>query len=257
MPASPSHSVVELSLVVPLFNEEENIGPLAKELRRVLDDHGETYELLLIDDASTDGSPDALASLAASDDRLRVVRHRRNMGQSAALVSGFDRARGRIVVTLDADLQNDPADIPRLLAALDDCDVVCGIRQDRQDTWIRRLSSRIANSVRNHLTDDSITDVGCSLRVCRREFLENLPTFDGMHRFLPTLLKLNGARVREIPVNHRPRAAGQSSYGVGNRLWRGIADLMAVRWLQKRFIDRRNAEEVTAALRSAPHNPEE
>jgi glycosyltransferase involved in cell wall biosynthesis len=230
--------------VVPLFNEEECIEPLIEEVHQILESYGQSYEILLVDDASSDRSPEILTRLATSDERIRVVRHRKNLGQSAALVSGFERVRGGIVITLDADLQNDPADIPRLLAELDSCDVVCGVRVNRQDDLVRRLSSRIANYVRNRLTHDSITDVGCSLRVCRAEFLVNLPTFNGMHRFLPTLLKLNGARVREIPVNHRPRAAGESKYGVGNRLWRGIADLLGVRWIQKRFIDPAQAEEI-------------
>ncbi|MDH3253607.1 MAG: glycosyltransferase, partial [Acidobacteriota bacterium] len=177
------------------------------------------------------------------------VRHRRNLGQSAALVSGFERARGKTVVTLDADLQNDPADIPRLLAELDEADVICGVRVNRQDDFMRLLSSRIANSVRNRLTRDSITDVGCSLRVCRAEFLEHVPAFNGMHRFLPTLLKLNGARVKELDVSHRPRHLGTSKYGVGNRLWRGISDLFGVRWLQRRWLDRREVEDVTDELR--------
>lgn len=245
MQQSVTTSTVQLSVVVPLFNEEANIEPLVAEIHDVLGANGASYEILLIDDASSDKSPTILADIASSDPRIRVIRHRKNLGQSAALVSGFERVRGEIVITLDADLQNDPADIPRLLAELDHCDVVCGVRTNRQDDRIRKLSSKIANAVRNRLTHDSITDVGCSLRVCRAPFLANLPTFDGMHRFLPTLLKLNGARVTEIPVNHRPRAAGESKYGVGNRLWRGIADLLAVRWLQRRFIDRSQAQEIT------------
>jgi glycosyltransferase involved in cell wall biosynthesis len=246
MSSSAATPTVQLSVVVPLFNEEECIEPLIEEIHEVLDGYGKSYEILLVDDASGDRSAEILSSLATSDPRLRVVRHRKNLGQSAALVSGFDRVRGEIVITLDADLQNDPADIPRLLAKLDHFDVVCGVRTNRQDDRIRKLSSKIANAVRNRLTHDSITDVGCSLRVCRTPFLANLPTFDGMHRFLPTLLKLNGARVTEIPVNHRPRAAGESKYGVGNRLWRGIADLLAVRWIRRRFIDRSQAQEITA-----------
>lgn len=244
MNTHPETAPAELSIVVPLFNEEDNIVPLVDELRTTLEGLGQSYEILLVDDASTDRSPEILKRLATEDSRVRIVHHRRNQGQSAALVSGFDRVRGRIVITIDADLQNDPADIPRLLAELETCDVACGVRVNRQDDRIRRLSSKIANSVRNWLTHESITDVGCSLRACRSEFLIDLPIFDGMHRFLPTLLRLNGARVKEIPVNHRPRAAGESKYGVGNRLWRGIADLMGVRWIQRRFIDRSLAAEI-------------
>ena len=194
--------------------------------------------------ASTDASAGVMAQLAAANDNVRMIRHDRNLGQSSALVSGFERARGTIVVTLDADLQNDPADIPRLLEELDGCDVVCGIRARRQDSWLRKVSSRIANAARNAMTADSITDVGCALRAYRAEYLRLLPVFDGMHRFLPTLLRLNGARIREIDVNHRPRRFGKSKYGVNNRLWRGIADLFGVRWLAKRWIDRSAAHEL-------------
>ncbi len=244
-PASPSSIAgPDLSLVVPVYNEEENLAPLAAEIASALLPSGHTYELLLVDDGSTDASPQAMAELAAADPRIRVIRLRQNSGQSAALDAGFRFARGRIVVTLDADLQNDPADIPRMLAELSRADVVCGIRANRRDTWVRRISSRIANAVRNRLTHEQVTDVGCTLRVCRRELLSNLPMFTGLHRFLPTLLKMQGGRVVEIPVNHRPRLHGVAKYGIGNRLWRALADLFAVRWMQKRWIDRRLAEEV-------------
>ncbi|HXU32876.1 MAG TPA: glycosyltransferase family 2 protein [Thermoanaerobaculia bacterium] len=234
----------ELSLVVPVYNEEENLAPLVREIAAVLEPAGQTYELLLVDDGSTDGGPAAMAALGEADPRIRVIRLKKNSGQSAALDAGFRFARGRIVVTLDADLQNDPADIPRMLAELSRADVVCGIRANRRDTWVRRVSSKVANGVRNRLTHEHVTDVGCTLRVCRRELLHDLPMFTGLHRFLPTLLKMQGGRVVEIPVNHRPRLHGVAKYGIGNRLWRALADLFAVRWMQKRWIDRRLAEEV-------------
>ena len=234
----------ELSIVVPVYNEAENLPILVSEIHKALSGADSTHEIVLVDDASTDASPDIMRRLAAANEHLRVIRHDRNLGQSAALIAGFERARGTIVVTLDADLQNDPADIPRLLDKLDDCDVVCGIRAKRRDSWLRKISSRIANSARNWMTAESITDVGCSLRAYRAEYLRHLPVFDGMHRFLPTFLKLNGARILEIEVNHRPRRFGTSKYGVHNRLWRGIADLFGVRWLQKRWIDRSVAHEV-------------
>ena len=234
----------ELSVVVPAYNEAENLPILVSEIRKALSGATPHYEVILVDDASTDASPGVMRQLATANEHLRVIRHDRNLGQSAALIAGFERARGAIVVTLDADLQNDPADIPRLLENLDDCDVVCGIRAKRQDSWLRKVSSRIANRARNWMTAESITDVGCSLRAFRAESLRLLPVFDGMHRFLPTLLRLDGARIREIEVNHRPRRFGTSKYGVHNRLWRGIADLFGVRWLQKRWIDRSVAHEV-------------
>lgn len=245
-PPSPltAGSDPELSLVVPVYNEEENLEPLVREIAAALEPIGSSYELLLVDDGSTDGGPAAMVALAGADPRIRVIRLKRNSGQSAALDAGFRFARGRIVVTLDADLQNDPKDIPRMLSELARADVVCGIRANRRDTWVRRLSSKVANGVRNRLTHEHVTDVGCTLRVCRRELLYDLPMFTGLHRFLPTLLKMQGGRVVEIPVNHRPRLHGVAKYGIGNRLWRALADLFAVRWMQKRWIDRRLAEEV-------------
>ena len=255
---APQHQP-ELSIVVPVYNEAESLPILVSEIRKALSGADSAFEIILVDDASTDASPGVMRQLATANEHLRLIRHDRNLGQSAALIAGFERARGTIVVTLDADLQNDPADIPRLLENLDDCDVVCGVRTKRQDSWLRKVSSRIANAVRNRITAESITDVGCSLRAYRVEYLRLLPVFDGMHRFLPTLLRLNGARIREIEVNHRPRRFGTSKYGVHNRLWRGIADLFGVRWLQKRWIDRSVAHEVyghqvSASSESSPGN---
>ncbi len=245
-----------LSLVIPLYNEAENLPVLAAEIRHVLEPTGMGWETLFIDDGSTDGSYAVLVELAARDSSVRILRHRRNAGQSAALAAGFRAARGAIVVTLDADLQNDPADIPLLLARLgesaqaSDCDAVSGVRRRRQDSWVRRVSSRIANSVRNWATDENVSDVGCSLKAYRREVLAGLPMFTGMHRFLPTLARWNGARLAEVPVNHRPRLHGTAKYGIGNRLFRALADLMAVRWMRTRWIPRANVEDVTPG---APH----
>jgi len=235
----------DLSVVVPLFNEAENLRPLAGEIAAALAPGGLDYELLFVDDGSTDASPRVLAELAAADRRVRVLRLARNSGQSAALCIGFRHARGALTATLDADLQNDPADLPGMLDALgDDCDVVCGVRARRRDSWVRRVSSRVANGVRNRLTGESITDVGCTLRVLRTEFVRELPMFTGMHRFLPTLLRMDGARIREVPVNHRPRLHGEAKYNIRNRIWRALVDLFAVRWMQKRWIDRKAVEEV-------------
>jgi len=175
---------------------------------------------------------------------LRVLTFEKNSGQTAALDAAWRAARGTFVVSLDADLQNDPADIPRLLAALDSCDVVCGVRRKRQDSWLRRVSSRIANAVRNRVTHETVTDVGCTLRAVRAEYLGRIPVFTGMHRFLPTLLRLAGARVTEVEVNHRPRLHGEPKYNIRNRVWRATADLLGVRWLQRRWIDRTLAAEI-------------
>jgi glycosyltransferase involved in cell wall biosynthesis len=236
--------VPEISVVVPVFNEEENLPLLAAELQGVLFSLGRPCEVIFVDDGSTDGSLEALRRLGRKDPAVRIVRLRRNAGQSAALAAGFRAARGDVVVTLDADLQNDPADIPRLLDYLEGYDVVCGVRTDRQDGWLRKASSRIAGGVRNRLTGDPVADAGCTLRVYRTELLRRLPLFSGMHRFLPTLLKLEGARITEVPVHHRPRRHGQSKYNIRNRIWRSLADLFAVRWMQKRWIDRRAPEEI-------------
>jgi glycosyltransferase involved in cell wall biosynthesis len=252
VPAPPE--APELSIVAPLFNEEENLPVLVEEIEAALAPLGRRSELLFIDDGSTDSSLAVLERLAKEHPAIRILRHRKNAGQSAALAAGFRAALGSVVVTLDADLQNDPADIPRLLAKLDEgYDAVSGIRRNRRDTWVRRVSSRIANGVRNWATDESVTDVGCSLKAYRREFLENLPMFTGMHRFLPTLVRWNGARLAEIDVNHRPRLHGVAKYGVGNRLFRALADLFAVRWMRKRWISAGNVfERSTEPSREPP-----
>jgi dolichol-phosphate mannosyltransferase len=248
----------QLSLVIPLFDEAENLPLLAAEIRQALEPTGRSWETLFVDDGSTDGSFAVLCELAARDPTVRILRHRRNAGQTAALAAGFQAARGAIVVTLDADLQNDPADIPALLARLgdsaaaSDCDVVSGIRRSRQDNWVRRASSRIANAVRNWATDEAVSDVGCSLKAYRREVLAGLPFFTGMHRFLPTLARWNGARLAEIPVHHRPRLHGSAKYGIGNRVFRALADLMAVRWMRTRWIVRTNVEEIPRGGSAAP-----
>jgi dolichol-phosphate mannosyltransferase len=236
----------DISVVIPVYNEEENLPVLASEVQGALQALSRPYEVIYIDDGSTDGSLEILRHLAREDAAVRVIRQRRNSGQSAALAAGFRFARGGIVVTLDADLQNDPADIPRLLERMNGYDVVCGVRVNRQDTWVRKVSSKIANGVRNRVTHDSVTDVGCTLRACRAELVRSIPMFTGMHRFLPTLLKMEGARVTEVPVHHRPRLHGQPKYNIRNRIWRALADLFAVRWMQKRWIDRRLSEEVEA-----------
>jgi dolichol-phosphate mannosyltransferase len=234
----------EISIVIPVYNEEESLPLLDAEIRQAMRPLGRSYEVIYVDDGSIDGSAGVLRRLAGEDPAVRIVRQRRNSGQSAALDAGYRFARGGIVVTLDADLQNDPADIPRLLARLDTCDVVSGVRAHRQDSWTRRASSRVANRVRNRLTRDDVTDVGCTLRACRAEVLRRVPMFDGAHRFLPTLLRMEGARVVEIPVHHRPRLHGQPKYNIGNRLGRALADLLAVRWMQKRRLDRSLSEEI-------------
>jgi len=234
-----SDAAIELSVVVPVYNEAECVAPLCAALYAVLPGLGRSFEVVLVDDGSSDDTTKLLAAEKERRESLRVVRLKRNCGQSAAMACGFDHARGRVTVTLDADLQNDPADIPGLLAKIDsgECDAVCGWRRKRQDNWLRRISSKIANGVRNKLSGETITDTGCSLKAYKTEYLRKIKMFKGMHRFLPTLLKLEGARVMEVPVGHRPRHAGQAKYGVWNRVFKSFRDLLAVRWMKRRHID--------------------
>jgi dolichol-phosphate mannosyltransferase len=234
----------DISLVIPVFNEVLNLETLAAEIVAAMASQGLTYEVLFIDDGSSDGSFELLCRLAKTEPRFRVLRLQRNSGQSAALAAGFRAARGPRLVTLDSDLQNDPADVPRLLAELEDCDLVSGVRAKRRDTWVRRVSSRVANRVRSRVVHDGITDVGCSLKAYRTELLRQIPYFNGMHRFLPALLQMEGARVREVAVRHRPRLHGVSKYNIRNRLFRSMVDLLAVRWLQSRWLDRRREQEI-------------
>ena len=223
-------------MVIPAFDEADNLEPLHRELDAALARVEGTAEIVFVDDGSRDASLEVMRGLARKDPRVRVVVLDGNHGQSAALEAGFRAARGELVATLDADLQNDPADLPRLLACLDRADVVNGVRQQRRDSRVRLLSSRIANGFRNWATGESVTDVGCSLRVMRASYLRRVKMFRGMHRFLPTLLRMEGARVMEVPVGHRPRLRGQSKYGIGNRLWSGLRDVFAVRWMQSRTL---------------------
>jgi glycosyltransferase involved in cell wall biosynthesis len=227
-----------VSLVIPVYNEIECLPSLLEDVRAALDPAGWSYEVVLVDDGSSDGSAEWLNRAATGDPRLVVVHFVRNAGQSAAFAAGFRAARGEIVVTLDADGQNPPADIPKLLAALTDgVDIVAGYRVTRRDSAWRRVQSRIANAVRNGLSGETIRDTGCSLKAFRRRYLLELPVFNGMHRFLPTLCRLAGARtVVEVPVGHRPRQGGTSKYGMLNRAVRAFVDLLGVRWLQRRWI---------------------
>lgn len=226
-----------VSVILPVYNERESLAPLLAEIRAAL--RGRPIEIVAVDDASTDGSGAELARLAASATDLRVVRHRRRSGQSAVLVTGWTAARAPVIVTLDADGQNDPADIPELLRALEadpSLAAAVGIRIARQDGPWKRLQSAVANRVRDAITGHRVTDTGCGLRAIRREPLLRLPRFDGMHRFLPTLLVREGAAVRALPVAHRPRRYGRTKYGMWNRAFRGLRDAFGVRWLTRRTL---------------------
>jgi dolichol-phosphate mannosyltransferase len=228
---------VFMSAVVPFFNEEGNAVTLVTELEQVLAGVGKPFEVICVDDCSSDGTAAELHALKAGNPSLRVLRHRGNLGQSAAIATGFKAARGELVITLDGDGQNDPASIPAMLEALGpDVAAVCGLRVKRNDSAVKRISSRLAGLFRNRVIGDSVMDSGCGLRVIRRRALAEIPIFNGMHRFLPSLLRFQGHRVVEIPVLHRVRRAGLSKYGIGNRLWRGIRDCMAIRWYKARCL---------------------
>lgn len=225
-----------ISLVIPVYNEEENLPELFRELTEVLEKLSVSFEIIFIDDGSKDRSEAILREFALQDGRVRIIFFQKNCGQSAAFAAGFRSARGEIVVTMDADLQNDPHDIPLLLDKITSYDVVCGWRANRQDSLVRKISSWIANKTRNWVSDEQIKDVGCSLKAFRRECLQSFYYFKGMHRFFPTLIKMEGCSVAEVKVNHRPRRFGEAKYGIGNRALRGLIDLLAVRWMKKRHL---------------------
>jgi glycosyltransferase involved in cell wall biosynthesis len=242
---------VVLSVVIPVRDEEESLETLYREIDAAVGSLPGGLEILLVDDGSGDASLARMRSIAEKDPRVRVLALAARHGQSAALDAGFRAARGELIATLDADLQNDPADLPRLLAALEHADVVCGVRIERRDALVRRVSSRVANGFRNWMTRESVRDVGCSLRVMRRRYLERVKLYRGMHRFLPTLLRLEGARVIELPVSHRPRRHGRSKYGIVDRLFVGIVDVFAVRWMQSRRLDYHASELAVAPASEA------
>jgi len=227
-----------LSLVIPCYNEEGNLRPLIAAIREAVEPLKLPYEIVITDDCSKDGSWAILKELAAEDPRICVQRLECNCGESAASWAGLKAARGQYLVTMDADLQNDPKDLPKFLEALRQSDCVCGTRvqtRGQGDNFIRITSSRIANWVRNRLSGEQISDAGCTYRAFKRECIENLKFFKGMHRFLPTLFKIEGFTVTEIGVTNNPRFAGRSHYGVWNRLFASFYDLLAVRWMKKRM----------------------
>lgn len=233
----------ELSVLLPAFNEAESLPEVWSELGAVLDTMGRSAEVIFVDDGSVDATPRIVRALRARDPRVRLLRLAANHGLSAALDAGFGRASGRIVITMDSDLQNDPHDIPRMLAVLEGYDAVTGWRQQRDDPWLKRASSRIANTVRNAVTGDDVRDSACTLRVIRTRCLPCLPRFRGFHRFVPSLLRLAGCRVLELPVRHRARRFGVSHYGIRNRALVAFEDLLAVRWMQSRWLRYEATEE--------------
>ena len=242
--------MVDLAVVIPVYNEEENLPHLWPELRSVLEPPGLTFEVVFVDDGSRDRSAELIRGFRDVDPRVRLVRLKANAGETAATDAGFKAARGRWVVTMDADLQNDPHDIPTLLSHLDRWDAVTGWRVNRGegDSVVRRISSRVANRTRNLISDESIQDSGCTFRAFRRECLRGLVLYRGFHRFIPTLLKMRGYRVIEVPVRNRPRRFGQSKYGVLNRLFVTTADLLVVRWMKNRLLRYEVSEDLGGEL---------
>jgi len=248
-----------LSVVAPVHNEEENIIPLATEVDAALKGRL-NYELLFVDDCSWDTTADRLCLAAAANPRVRVVTHSGQSGQSAAIISGVRRAHGEWIVTLDGDQQNDPADIITLVNQLnipstpDNTALIIGHRRKRRDTWLKRVSSRIANSIRQRLLHDLTPDSGCGLKLFPRQLFLELPAFDHMHRFLAALIVRHGGGVVSVEVNHRPRVAGRSHYGLNNRLWTGVIDLLGVIWLQHRWSLPDVSEEPTVSERPDQKN---
>jgi dolichol-phosphate mannosyltransferase len=227
-----------VSVIVPVYNEEENVPILQAELRAAL--RGVDHELIFVDDGSADQTVERIEPAS----NVRLLRFEKNAGQSAAMYAGLQAARGAILVLIDGDLQNDPADIPKLVDEISrGADLVCGYRALRRDTRVKRLTSRIANAVRSRYTKDGVRDTGCTLKAMRRECVSALIPFRGMHRFIPALIKDAGYRLVEIPVNHRPRRFGETKYGLGNRAVRATTDMFGVRWLLSRRLNYKIREE--------------
>jgi dolichol-phosphate mannosyltransferase len=240
----------DLSIVIPVYDEEQNLEPLWTELAPVLDSLGFEFEVIFVDDGSQDRSAEVIRGLREADRRVRLIRFKANAGESAATDAGFRSARGRWVVTMDADLQNDPADIPRLLAHLDRWDAVTGWRVHRAsgDGLPRRIASWVANKIRNWVSDEAIADSGCTFRAFRRDCLRGLVLYRGFHRFIPTLLRMRGYSVVEVSVNHRPRRFGRSKYGITARALVAFCDLLAVRWMKSRTLHYEVAEDLGGDL---------
>ena len=231
----PSESI-EISVVVPVYNEEGNLPVLIPNLVKVLKGLGLSYEIIFVDDGSSDGSRKILREMASQNPSLRILCFKENRGLSTALWAGLRETRGERIVTLDSDLQNDPADIPKLLEYLDRFDMATGWRQRREDSWLKKISSKIGNAVRNWLSGESIQDSASTLRAFKKKCIQDIPVFNGMHRFLSTLVKMEGNRVIEVPVPHYPRRFGKSKYNIRNRVVRSFIDLLAVRWMKRRTI---------------------
>ena len=242
----------EIAIVIPVFNEEENVLPLADELVSVMRGLGRSYEIMFVDDTSTDSTWEKIREAHQRHRVVNGLRHERNAGQSAALWTGIQATTSPIVVTLDGDRQNDPADLPKLLAELECCDFVCGVRAKREDAWLRRVSTKAARAARKRVFKVDFCDTGCAFRAFKRSAVEGILPFNGVHRFLPVLVHHNGVRAKEIPIGHRARIAGVSKYGLWNRVWRGIYDLVGLSWYQKRRLPRLATTQLNVVSAATP-----
>jgi dolichol-phosphate mannosyltransferase len=236
--------LIKYSVVIPLKNEEENIEELIRELEPVMQSLYQPWEIICVNDGSTDRTLAILFDLAKQKHFLRVLSFAQNYGQSSAFDAGFRQAKGEWVITLDGDRQNDPVDIPKLIAASVNYDLVCGQRIHRKDPWYKKVVSLFANTVRSRFCYDQVSDTGCSLKVYRAECLRQIKMYEGMHRFLPALFKIEGFRVKEVPVSHRQRTKGKTKYNFLNRSFNTIVDMLAVRWMWKRHLNYRIDKEI-------------
>lgn len=237
--------MIHTSVIIPIKDEEENISSLIEELEPIMEQLGKPWELICIDDGSTDQSRAILYKLCQQKPYMRVLTFTQNYGQTSAFAAGFKTALGQIIITMDGDGQNDPTDIPKLTAAIIDADMVIGWRVNRKDPWQKRFVSRIANYIRSRVCCDGMHDTGCSLKVYRKEALEKIKLFDGMHRFLPALFKIENLRIKEIPVNHRERTKGVTKYHFFNRSLKPLIDLFVVRWMRSHYLDYQVKEQIS------------
>jgi glycosyltransferase involved in cell wall biosynthesis len=236
---------MKYSVVIPLKNEEENIVELINELEPIMQNLKSPWEIICINDGSTDNTLKTLSGLVKIKPFLRILTFDRNYGQSCAFDAGFKNARGEWIITLDGDRQNDPTDIPKLLALTANNDLICGHRVNRRDPWHKKITSKLANFVRSRFCKDDIQDTGCSLKAYRRTCLNHIKMYKGMHRFLPALFKIEGFRIAEVPVNHRERTKGVTKYNFFNRSFNTVADMLAVRWMSKRHLNYRIEKEIS------------
>ena len=227
---------IKYSVIIPIKDEEENIALLIKEIESVMDNFKDQWELICVDDGSSDSTLFILRDLKVKKDNLRVLIFDKNYGQTSAFDAGFKHARGDIIITIDGDRQNDPKDIPKLIEALESCDMACGWRKDRKDPWTKKITSFIANFVRSRVCKDGLEDINCSLKAFKKSCLENIKIFHGMHRFLPVLFQMEGFTIKAVPVNHRERQCGISKYSILNRFLSPIIDMFVVAWMRKRHL---------------------